>query len=114
MLLMIFMDGDGCGEGTYISLFAALMRGEYDTQLQWPFAQKVKLMFLSQDHQQKEDIIKTVQPDPTEFDDSFWKPSLNCDVNIPFGFPKFAPISILHDPVYVKNDSIIFKCVIEI
>ena len=112
MCLMLFMDGDGIGQGTHISFYIALMRGEHDAQLQWPFKKQVTLVLLSQD-QQHQDIVKTVHPDPREFDGSFWQPSPNCNMNIPFGFPQFAPISVLQNsPVYVKNDSIVFKCTI--
>ena len=114
MCLMLFMDGDGSGQGTHISFYAALMRGEHDSHLQWPFKKKVTLVLVSQD-QQQQDIVKTVHPDPREFDGSFWQPSPNCNMNIPFGFPQFAPISVLQNgPVYVtENDSIVFKCIIE-
>ena len=29
--------GDGKGEGTHLTIFACLMRGDYDNNLQWPF-----------------------------------------------------------------------------
>ena len=112
MRLMLFMDGDGSGQGTHISFYAALMRGEYDAKLQWPFRQKVKLMLISQD-QQRQDIFKWFQPDPVEFDGSFWQPSPHCDMNVGFGCPQFAPFSVLDDPAYVKNDTMIMKCIID-
>ena len=110
MCLLLFMDGDGSGLGTHISFYAAVMRGEHDAQLQWPFRQKVKLVLVSQD-QQKKDIEQWFQPDPVEFDGSFRQPSLHCDMNIGFGYPEFAPLSILDDPAYVKNDTVILKFV---
>ena len=112
MRLMLFMDGDGSGQGTHISFYAALMRGEHDAQLQWPFRQKVKLVLVSQDHQ-NQDIIKWFQSDPVEFDGSFWKPSPHSEMNIGFGDSQFAPVSVLDDSVYVKNDTMILKCIID-
>ena len=112
MRLLLFMDGDGSGLGTHISFYAALMRGEHDAQLQWPFRQKVKLVLVSQD-QQKQDITRWFQPDPVEFDGSFWQPSLHCDMNVGFGCPEFAPLSILGDTAYIKNDAMIVKCIID-
>ena len=112
MRLLLFMDGDGSGLGTHISFYAALMRGEHDAQLQWPFRQRVKLVLVSQD-QQNQDVKQWFQPDPVEFDGSFWQPSLHCDMNVGFGCPEFAPLSILDDPAYVKNDAIILMCIID-
>ena len=37
MCLKVYPNGDGIGKGTHVSIFARLMRGEYDDQLQWPF-----------------------------------------------------------------------------
>jgi hypothetical protein len=112
MRLLLFMDGDGSGEGTHISFYAALMRGEHDARLQWPFRQRVKLVLVSQD-QRKKDITQCFQPDPVEFDGSFWQPSLHCEMNVGFGYPEFSPLSVLDDPTYVRNDTMILKCIIE-
>jgi hypothetical protein len=112
MCLLLFMDGDGSGEGTHISFYAAVMRGEHDAQLRWPFRQKVKLVLVSQD-QRKQDIVQWFQPDPVEFDGSFCQPSLHCDMNVGYGYPEFAPLSVLNDPSYVKNDTMILKCIVD-
>ena len=37
MCLSIDANGIGCGEGTHLSVFVYLMRGEFDDQLKWPF-----------------------------------------------------------------------------
>ena len=37
LCLKVYANGDGEGEGTHISIFANLMRGDYDNNLQWPF-----------------------------------------------------------------------------
>ena len=112
MCLILFMDGDGSGQGTHISFYAALMRGEYDAKLQWPFRQKVTLVLVSQD-QQKQDIMQWFQPDPVEFDGSFWQPSPHREMNVGVGCPQFALVSLLDDPAYVKNGTMILKCVID-
>ena len=88
------------------------MRGEYDAKLQWPFRQKVTLVLVSQD-QQNQDIMQWFQPDPVEFDGSFWQPSPHCEMNVGVGSPQFALVSLLDDPAYVKNGTMILKCVID-
>lgn len=48
MYLEIDANGCGEGEGTHVSVYVSLMRGEYDGQLQWPFRGNVTIHFLNQ------------------------------------------------------------------
>lgn len=41
MCLRIYLDGDGTGRGTHLSLFFVVMKGPNDALLRWPFNQKV-------------------------------------------------------------------------
>ena len=111
MCLFLYMDGDGAGRGTHLSFYVALMRGEYDAQLSWPFRQKVTLILVNQDRQQH--IAKWFQPDPMESADSFQQPSPHSELNVGVGFPRFAPFSILDNPAYVKDDTMILKCIVD-
>ena len=110
MCLFLYMDGDGTGKGTHLSFYVALMRGEYDAQLPWPFRQKVTLILVNQDRQQH--IAKWFQPDPME-SDSFQQPSPHSELNVAAGCPKFAPLSVLDNPSYVKDDTMILKCIVD-
>ncbi|XP_016354376.1 TNF receptor-associated factor 2-like isoform X1 [Sinocyclocheilus anshuiensis] len=40
MCLRLYLNGDGTGRGTHLSLFFVVMRGKYDALLKWPFSQK--------------------------------------------------------------------------
>ncbi|KAJ8362580.1 hypothetical protein AAFF_G00367920 [Aldrovandia affinis] len=40
MSLQLYLNGDGTGRGTHLSLFFMVMRGKYDALLKWPFSQK--------------------------------------------------------------------------
>lgn len=42
MCLRIYLDGDGTGRGTHLSLFFVVMKGPNDALLRWPFNQKVR------------------------------------------------------------------------
>lgn len=42
MCLRIYLNGDGTGRGSHLSLFFVVMRGQSDALLKWPFNQKVK------------------------------------------------------------------------
>ena len=46
MCVRAYLNGDGSGEGQYLSIFFVVMKGEYDALLAWPFDCKVsKLLF---------------------------------------------------------------------
>lgn len=45
MCLRMYLDGDGQGKGTHISLFLVIMKSDYDDLLTWPFTQKVTLFY---------------------------------------------------------------------
>lgn len=42
MCLRIYLNGDGTGRGTHLSLFFVVMKGPHDALLRWPFNQKVR------------------------------------------------------------------------
>ena len=108
MCLRLYMDGDRSGKGTHLSFFLTLMRGEYDALLTWPFRQTVTLMLLDQDRQK--DIFQSFRPDPSS--SSFQRP-IN-EMNVASGCPKFAPLSILENPSYVKDDTMFMKCCVDV
>ena len=110
MCLFLYMDGDGCGKGTHISFYIAVMKGEHDGRLTWPFQQKVTLILEDQDHQQH--ITQWFKPDAVEYDASFQRPSPHSEMNIPFGFSKFIPLTVFDNPSYVKDDTMILRCII--
>ena len=37
LCIIVYANGNGVGKDTHVSIFANLMRGEYDNDLQWPF-----------------------------------------------------------------------------
>ena len=41
MCARLYLNGDGMGKGTHLSLFFVVMKGPYDALLKWPFRQKV-------------------------------------------------------------------------
>jgi TNF receptor-associated factor 4 len=48
MCIRVYANGDGHGEGTYVSVCAYIMKGENDHYLPWPFTGKVTVMLLNQ------------------------------------------------------------------
>ena len=48
MRLSVVANGCGEGKGTHVSVFAHLMRGEFDGNLKWPFQSRVVLQLCNQ------------------------------------------------------------------
>ncbi|NWY74113.1 TRAF1 factor, partial [Erithacus rubecula] len=107
--LRVYLNGDGTGKGTHMSLFFVVMKGEYDALLPWPFRHKVTFMLLDQNN--REHVIDAFRPDLTSA--SFQRP-VN-DMNVASGCPMFLPLAKLQSPkhAYVKEDTLFLKCIIE-
>ena len=105
--LRLYMDGDGCGKNTHLSFFLTVMKGEYDALLQWPFRHTVTLTLLDQDG--GKNIAQSFKPEPTS--SSFQRP--RNEMNIASGCPMFAPLSVLNNSSYVKDDTMFLKCEID-
>ncbi|NXJ04891.1 TRAF2 factor, partial [Odontophorus gujanensis] len=107
--LRIYLNGDGTGKGTHVSLFFVVMKGDYDALLPWPFRHKVTFMLLDQNN--REHIIDAFRPDLASA--SFQRP-VN-DMNVASGCPTFLPLTKLQSPkhAYVKEDTLFLKCIID-
>ena len=107
MCIRAYLNGDGIGFSTHLSVFFVLMRGEYDPLLTWPFENKVSLVLVDQNLRQH--IVQTFKPSPES--SSFQRPK--SDMNVASGCPQFATLSVLNEGNYVKNDVLFLKCIID-
>ncbi|XP_061672498.1 TNF receptor-associated factor 2-like isoform X2 [Syngnathoides biaculeatus] len=109
MCLRIYLNGDGTGRATHLSLFFVVMRGHSDALLKWPFNQKVTLMLLDQNS--REHIIDAFRPDISS--SSFQRPV--SDMNIASGCPLFCPLSKLDSKnSYIRDDTIFLKAIVDL
>uniref|UniRef100_A0A672RLK5 TNF receptor-associated factor n=1 Tax=Sinocyclocheilus grahami TaxID=75366 RepID=A0A672RLK5_SINGR len=109
MCLRIYLNGDGTGRGTHLSLFFVVMRGMNDALLKWSFNQKVTLMLLDQSN--REHIIDAFRPDITS--SSFQRPV--SEMNIASGCPLFCPLSKLEGKnSYIRDDTIFIKAIVDL
>ena len=46
--LEVYPNGDGSGKGTHLSVYARLMEGEHDDELEWPFEGRITVKLLNQ------------------------------------------------------------------
>ena len=107
MCARIYLNGDGKGKGTHISVFFVILRGQYDALLRWPFRQKITFMLMDQDN--LEHVIDSFRPDPSS--SSFQRPQR--ETNIASGCPTFCPLSELNNHAYVKDDTMFIKVIVD-
>ena len=107
MCTRIYLNGDGMGRGTHISVFFVVMRGQYDALLRWPFRQKVTFMLLDQDN--VEHVIDAFRPDPSS--SSFQRP--RRETNIASGCPMFCSLTELNNHAYVRDDTLFLKIIVD-
>ena len=107
MCARIYLNGDGMGRGTHISIFFVVMRGQYDALLRWPFRQKVTFMLMDQDN--VEHVIDAFRPDPSS--SSFRRP--RRETNIASGCPMFCSLSELNNHSYVRDDTMFLKIIVD-
>ena len=105
----IYLNGDGIGKGTHVSLFFVLMRGDYDALLPWPFRQKIIFKLLNQS--QQKDLVDTFRPDQAS--SSFCRPM--AQMNVASGCPMFAKLDLLQETqsAYVKDDVMFIQMEVE-
>ncbi|KAJ8289421.1 hypothetical protein GJAV_G00001110 [Gymnothorax javanicus] len=108
MCARVYLNGDGMGKGTHLSLFFVVMRGEYDALLTWPFRQKVTLMLMDQGPARKH-LGDAFKPDPNS--SSFRRPT--GDMNIASGCPLFVAQTVLENGTYIKDDTIFIKVTVD-
>ena len=108
MCIRMYMDGEGAGKGTHLSLFFVIMRGNYDDLLPWPFNQKVAWMVLDQgNYLNGQHARDAFRPDTKSV--SFQKPV--GVMNTGAGQPQFLPLQNLQK--YIKNDTLYLKIVVD-
>ena len=49
MCIRAYLNGDGSGYKTHLSLFFVLMKGEYDALLRWSFDYKVSMILVGKE-----------------------------------------------------------------
>ena len=109
MCIRVYLNGDGAGKGTHISVFFVLMRSEHDNLLIWPFKQSVSFTLVNQVNPEAS-ISETFVPDQQS--PSFQKP--DSEMNIASGFPRFAKQAVLNDNKFTLDDAIFIKARVDL
>ena len=110
MAARLYLNGDGSGKRTHVSLFFVLMKGEFDALLPWPFNHKVTFTLLTQlntgtnHHDSFRPDIKS---------NSFQRPV--TEMNVASGIPKFLQLPLLMQDgnPYIVNDTMFVRVIVD-
>lgn len=96
----LYLDGDGMGQHTHVSVFFVAMKSEYDNLLSWPMKKKVTFRLFNLQNRSN-DITESFYADETS--ESFMKPQQ--EMNVAAGCPCFASKESLLYGGFIKDDS---------
>lgn len=112
MAASVFLNGNGNGEGKYLSVYIKLLFGEYDNILEWPFLLPISFTIFDQcpEPDKRANYTESFVPDPTW--KHFCKPTPDSD-SLGFGYPKFISHEVLKTRNYIKDDTLILKVTVD-
>lgn len=104
----LFLNGNGAGENSHMSVYIKLLPGEFDGILRWPFKHTVSFTMLDQTPERKSavNVVESFLPDPSW--PNFQRPAKQPD-QLGFGFPKFVAHELLTARNYIKDDTLFLK-----
>ena len=105
MCLSVVADGEG--EGSHVSVFIELMRGEFDSELNWPFHGSMTVTLLDQEGEQHHADTNTFSFDSGTPEECVCQ-VVGKEKNLGWGAATFIAHKDLH-PNYNKNDSLYFR-----
>ena len=113
MCLRVDANGKGDGEGTHVSVYACLMRGDNDANLQWPFEGAIIVSLLNQLEDGQHHTRQLWTPDEVT-EDVNGRVTEGERAGIGWGFPQFIPQEDLSysgdmNCQYLKNDILFFR-----
>ena len=102
-----FPKGVNGGDGRHIGLFVGMMRGEYDTILEWPFCGLIVLTIKAQSTDVngfRHDISDTFMANRNL--GAFQEPTAAGRYSTLYGYAEFAPTFLVCSPPYLKDDTV--------
>lgn len=108
LMATLFLNGNGAGEGSHLSVYIKILPGEYDSLLSWPFSHTVSFTLHDQAASPENacHIVESFVPDPSW--KNFQRPSKEPD-SLGYGFPRFVSHETLKKLNYVKDDTLFIK-----
>ena len=110
MCARLYLNGDGIGKDSHMSLFLVLMKGRFDAILSWPFTHRVTMLLLDQSGDCNH-VQEKFRPDPNS--SSFQRP--RSEMNIATGCPRFISKNDLerHKTLYTRENTMFIQIIVE-
>lgn len=113
----MFLNGNGPGEGTHMSVYIKVLPGDYDALLKWPFSHSITFTLFEQGvplcgagaanggggHG---GVAESFVPDPSW--SNFQRPSHEPD-SLGFGFPRFVSHELLGRRAFIREDTVFLR-----
>ena len=111
MIMRVHPNGKWEAKGSYLSVVIAIMKGEYDNMLNWPFRGRVTFTLIDQqdDERNRNNLSRSLGQYPTR--ESLTKPT--SVANPSRGCPKFVSHEVLRTRRYIVGGTIFLKVEIQ-
>ena len=106
--IRLYLQGDGEGRGTHISIFFVVMKSEFDEVLQWPMRKQVIIQLLNL-RNEADSVIETFFSNTRL--SSFQRPTENRNVAVEY--PKLISIEQFLNRGFVKDNSTFIKVTVK-
>ena len=108
LMLQLCPNGNGAGEHTHLSIFIAVMKGEYDAILPWGFSKRVTITLIDQqdDPNQRRNVVFGFTADPTQ--KAFKKP-VEHETGSWVGSSQLVSHNDLRTKSFVVDDTLFIK-----
>lgn len=105
--LLMYPNGTKRALNSFISLYFAVMKGQYDAILPWPFRYKVNITIIDQnpDLTQRQNVVRSFVPDPSSENMQRPESEQNCGQ----GFQMFLSHEELMEGFYVVDETLFIK-----
>lgn len=100
----LYLNGDGIGRCTHVSMFFVLMKTEYDNLLTWSFNRRITMRLINQ-ADSNEDVIERFDSDVNS--SSFLRPEK--DMNVASGCPLFVTSERFLHGGFIKDDCVFIE-----
>ena len=103
----LYLQGDGMGRSTHVSLFFVVMKSEYDQLLNWPMQKRITFELINHVNQ-AESVIESFVSNPRS--SSFQRPTNN--MNVASGCPMFISIERFLTGGFVVDNCTYIKTIV--
>ena len=106
--IRLYLNGDGLGRISHISIYFVLMKSEYDPLLQWPMYKKIKFELINQEDN-ADNVVESIITNPRS--PCFQRPFKS--MNEASGIPMFVSMEKFLTGGFVRDDCAYFKTIVK-